>query len=373
MSDVITIVETVRYLTKIWSGIKQRCQNPNDTSYSNYGGRGIHLCGGWENKDTFVRDNFETFPGLGLGYTIERRDVNGNYEPSNCTWATKLEQARNRTTNTKITFRGKDYPTISSLSEELSERLKIDPKTIEARIYYYDEELHGSDFESHVTKPVEVSSKRIPVQFDGRSFPSKNQAAEATGISRTTVTQRMQRYGVDFDEAAKMAPRQNWVSPSACEITYNGISYPTHTALGEFLGIAQATITARCRKYNPEKHGDWDTYISAPLQVVSGKPTLLGQTFESNAAAARHFNIPTNTLCNWLYSKSIEEVETEIKNYGTAKKGVRSKILYNNVEHTQSSLAKLTGINQTTIGRWHKSLSLEDFYAKLNSYQRGER
>jgi hypothetical protein len=371
MSDLQT---NVRYLSKIWSDIKQRCQNPKNPSYKNYGERGIRLCGSWEIREIFVADNLKTFPGIGLGYSIERIDVNGNYEPSNCTWATKIEQARNKRNNTKITFRGKDYSAITALSEELSKELGIDSKTIEARIYNYEEKLHGTDFEAHVTKPVEVSSKRIPVQFDGRNFPSKNQAAEATGISRTTVTQRMQRYGIDFDEAAKMSPRQNWESPNASPIKYKGVTYPTHRALAKFLGIDAGTITMRNRKYDPEKHGDWDEYISAPAVVANKEVTLFGQTFPTIVAAANHFNVPAKSLSYWLLNYDLEKVEQEITDHGKKpKRGIKSKILYQGVEHTQSSLARLIGTNQGTLGSWYRKLSLEDFYAKIESYQKGER
>jgi hypothetical protein len=362
MSDLFA---TVRYLSKTWTNMKQRCENPNNTSYKYYGQRGIKICDRWQIRELFVADNIDSFPGLGLGYSIERINVDGDYCPDNCKWATKVEQARNKTNTTKITFRGKNYSAVATLAEELARELQIDAKTIAARIYNYDEESHGPDFEAHVLKPVEVSSKRIPVQIDGRNFPSKNQAAQSISAPRTTVTQRMQRYDVDFDTASKMSHRERWVSPTASPIVYQGVTYPTHRALAQKLGIEAPTITRRIAHYDESKHGDFDKYISAPLQVVSGHPTLFGQTFESNAAAARHFNIPTNTLANWLYHKTQSEVEAEIKNYGKAKKGVRSEIIFMGVKHNQSSLAKVLGIQQANVSRYYRTLSPEQFQEKI--------
>src|SRR5262245_10496757 len=78
-----------------WNSAKQRCTNPNDGSYSRYGGRGIRMCDEWVNS-------FEAFynyigPRPSSNHSLDRYPNNdGNYEPGNCRWATKSEQAKNR-------------------------------------------------------------------------------------------------------------------------------------------------------------------------------------------------------------------------------------------------------------------------------------
>lgn len=97
-----------------WAMMKQRCCNPNAARYDDYGGRGISVCERWESFENFLADMGEKPDGR----TIERRDVNGNYEPSNCVWETPKAQARNRRNNRVVEFNGVSK-CISEWSEEL--------------------------------------------------------------------------------------------------------------------------------------------------------------------------------------------------------------------------------------------------------------
>lgn len=75
-----------------WTAMKSRCSNPNDDHWEQYGGRGITVCEDWRTFEGFLRDMGER-PAM---RTLDRIDVDGNYEPSNCRWATVAEQNLNR-------------------------------------------------------------------------------------------------------------------------------------------------------------------------------------------------------------------------------------------------------------------------------------
>jgi hypothetical protein len=86
-----------------WQNMIRRCTNPACRSFQNYGGRGITVCERWLIFDNFLED---MGPPNDVAFMLDRIDVNGNYEPSNCRWATHEMQANNNRNNRRITFKG---------------------------------------------------------------------------------------------------------------------------------------------------------------------------------------------------------------------------------------------------------------------------
>lgn len=111
-----------------WEHIVQRCMNPKNDAYRNYGGRGITICQEWRESFTcFLRDmGFRPGP----MFTIERIDNNGNYEPGNCKWIPKAQQSSNRRTNHILIFRGESKPIWQWAAE-----LAIKETTIRTRLH----------------------------------------------------------------------------------------------------------------------------------------------------------------------------------------------------------------------------------------------
>lgn len=121
--------------------LKQKCYNSNNKDYPNYGGRGITICDEWLNDfmsfyDWAINNNYRD------DLTIDRIDVNGNYDPSNCRWVDTKTQNRNKRTNLQYTINGETH-----CLGEWCEILNLDYMKVYQRI----KRLHWT-FEKAITK-----------------------------------------------------------------------------------------------------------------------------------------------------------------------------------------------------------------------------
>lgn len=142
---------------KIWLGMIDRCRNDRQ---GNYGARGIAVCAKWEKSfEAFYADMGDP---PSAQHSLDRIDVNGDYEPGNCRWATRNEQARNTTRNTVLTKAGQ-----SMTIAEWSEKTGIKDSTICERIYSL-----GWSVERALTEPAKT--------------PRNDKPWLAAGVSRST-------------------------------------------------------------------------------------------------------------------------------------------------------------------------------------------
>lgn len=134
---------------KIYHKIKQRCHNPNNPSYKNYGGRGIIMCERWYQSFPSFLEDMGTRPSP--NHTIERVNNDGLYDPQNCIWATRKVQSRNQRKTIRLIIHNKQ----ASLME-WAEIADIPPHAIRARL------MRGWDAEKAVFTPLEPKYQHSP-------------------------------------------------------------------------------------------------------------------------------------------------------------------------------------------------------------------
>lgn len=168
---------------RIWKSMLARCYQPSMSRFEHYGGRGIKVCARWHVFENFYADMGKV-PG---GMSIDRIDVNGNYDPQNCRWATAKQQARNTTANKRYTYQGK-----SLCVAEWSDRLGICRDTLLNRI------KNGFTPQEAIAAGS-ARLKRTAITYNGRTRSVKDWASDI-GVHPSTITDRL-RKGWSIDRA----------------------------------------------------------------------------------------------------------------------------------------------------------------------------
>lgn len=174
--------------------MKNRC---DDIDNKKYGGRGIKYCDEWRNYELFKEW------AIGAGYnntlSIERINVNGNYEPGNCCWIPISEQNYNKRTNNFITYNDETHPLCV-----WANRYNIKPATLSYRL-----NCMGLCFEDAVNLQINIRTEEQykkrknthMIEWNGCTYPL-SKWSKITGIPRATITERIKR-GWDIDKALR--------------------------------------------------------------------------------------------------------------------------------------------------------------------------
>lgn len=165
-----------------WGSMKSRCYYPKNVGYPNYGGRGIKVCDRWLGEHGF--ENFLADMGEvpGREYSLDRIDVNGDYTPENCRWATWKEQSNNKRNSRLITHNGRSL-TIPQWCDELGFNVNV----------AYNRYWHGyKTYEELFT--VNKQKKRVNLYNENgelvRTYPSIKATAEDLGVGIDMVSDR---------------------------------------------------------------------------------------------------------------------------------------------------------------------------------------
>jgi DNA-binding XRE family transcriptional regulator len=174
-------------LYKEWRGMLLRCTTPSHKSYKDYGGRGISVCTQWHEFPNF--QEWALANGYNDNLTIDRIDVNGNYEPSNCRFTDMITQCNNRRSSKFITYQGKTMSQAQWARElgisrgAITQRAKRNLPVNEI----LRTEKHAHRGEKH---------RQNLITFNGITMNQK-QWAERVGVSPTTLGRRLKEWGIE--------------------------------------------------------------------------------------------------------------------------------------------------------------------------------
>ncbi len=171
---------------RIWLNMKYRCNNPNASNYFGYGGRGIKVCPRWmESFENFWEDMGERPT---KKHSIHRINNDGNYEPSNCKWATKKEQARDKRDSRMIPYKGQ----IKCLAQWADE-FNLPYSVVITRIDHMGWDIHRA-----LTEPVNIAK----VFILGDNSYTVEELAQKYKISDSLIYTRLKN-GENIEEAVR--------------------------------------------------------------------------------------------------------------------------------------------------------------------------
>lgn len=165
----------------VWRGMIRRCRDPKSTGYHKYGGRGIAVCERWNVYANFHADMGDVPPGL----QIDRHPNNdGDYEPTNCRWATPKQQAQKRRSSHDVTFDGR-----TQCLKQWSEELGVGCGLLLHRI-----NKHGVAAAFAMPKP-KLMGKKLELAYAGKTWSLSGLAREL-GVSCVTLSSRINKHGL---------------------------------------------------------------------------------------------------------------------------------------------------------------------------------
>lgn len=185
---VVTHGKTHSKIYRVWWAMMCRCFTKSTTHYARYGGRGITVCEQWKKFENFY-DDMGDMPSS--KHTLDRINNDGNYEPSNCRWATRKEQGNNRNTCVYLTYNNEKM----SITR-WAEKLGISEVTLQTRI------KKGWSVNDALSIPVRNKKE---IEFNGRSM-SIPKWADEIGVCGNTIRQRL-RLGWSLDQTLKKESR----------------------------------------------------------------------------------------------------------------------------------------------------------------------
>lgn len=231
-------------LYQVWLNMKSRCYNPKNKCYKNYGERGITICDEWLDFANFANWAYSSGYDEKADYgkcTIERKNVNEGYNPTNCCWADEITQANNKTDNLFLEYKGRTQ-TLAQWTRELN-------------LPYFgtlNRIKKGYSVEEAFELPFQNQEHHF---FYQDRYYTISELAEKFNINKQTLRNRLIRSKMSIEEALFMNPNNMPMILGEGAIVEHGqyiLSYQGKTGnptyWEEITGIKKATIRSRAKK-----------------------------------------------------------------------------------------------------------------------------
>jgi len=200
-------IKTKRHLRIVWQNMKNRCFDPTNHHYKDYGGRGITICKRWYDFNSFFNDMIPTYK---KGLQIDRKDNMSGYSIDNCQWVDKFTQANNKRNNHLITYNGQ-----TKTLAEWSKYLNIPYSTLISRI-----NKRNWPIKEAFEKPRLNPAKERLITYNGKTH-NISKWSEITGINTTTLMYRFQN-NFPIDKIFKNPKTRKKQTFKNHHVTYNG-------------------------------------------------------------------------------------------------------------------------------------------------------
>lgn len=328
----------------VWRGMKSRCTNSNTRMYGRYGGRGISICPQW--MDSFTQFYKDMGPRPSPEHSIDRINNDGNYEPSNCRWATVEEQVYNRSTNITVTM--PDGEEVSS--KEAMEYLGMKKGTLFSRLY------RGNN----LSKPI-MGINKLYTYRDKSLYLGELALCSPVDLSPATILNRINAV---------------WSITDSVETPLDVA--PKYFFSGKLMTVKEVSTLTGVHSYNLRHHLrqglSLDESVDFILHGIIAKPKNAEFTGRGNAKSylykdkyytvkglSRFTTIPPNVLADRLFEGwSVEDALF---------KPIKAPVTYpyHGEQLSIPELVKKTGFPRTTIRRMvvDQGMSAEEAIAKL--------
>lgn len=237
---------------RIYAGMHQRCENSKDPAYKYYGGRGIKICAEWSGESGFVCFKDWAFEnGYAENLSIDRINVNGDYEPSNCRWATDDEQRMNRRITIKTEIDGKTFT-----ARDLAKDNNMCYKVVASRVK-----------ESwNVNHILDTPPEKAMVEYQGKMV-NLRELSEITGISYNTLCTR---YGKGYSDADITEPYMHSIKKRTLQCDKDGrviAEYESASDASRATGIRRSGIIMCCNSQRKTCGGYMWKYADTELHI----------------------------------------------------------------------------------------------------------